>query len=73
MATPSSILAWRMEPGGYSLWDHKELDMTEVTWHPLTHYKGNTKIHFQLIKCLKYYESFASAFQGKISLQKQKD
>ena len=29
MATPSSILAWRMEPGGYSLWDHKELDMTE--------------------------------------------
>ena len=56
MATHSSILSqripWTEEPGGYSLWDHKELDTTEVTCHPLTHYKGNTKIHFQLIKCL---------------------
>ena len=37
MATPSSILAWRI-PGmgslaGYSLWGHKESDMTEVTAH----------------------------------------
>ena len=33
MATHSSILAWRIqwteETGGYSLWGHKELDMTE--------------------------------------------
>ena len=31
MATYSSILAWRIlwteEPGGHSLWSHKELDM----------------------------------------------
>ena len=35
MATHSSILAWRIpwteEPGGYSPWGHKELDMTETT------------------------------------------
>ena len=33
MATHSSILAWRIlwtvEPGGYSAWSRKELDMTE--------------------------------------------
>ena len=30
MATHSSILAWRREAwGGYSPWDHKELDTTE--------------------------------------------
>ena len=33
MATHSSILAWRIpwteEPGGYSPWGSKELDMTE--------------------------------------------
>ena len=33
MAIHSSILAWRTpwieEPGGYSLWGHTELDMTE--------------------------------------------
>ena len=33
MATHSSILAWRIpwtkEPGMYSLWDCKDLDMTE--------------------------------------------
>ena len=38
MATHPSILAWRVpsteEPGGLcSPWDHKELDMTEVTKH----------------------------------------
>ena len=35
MATHSSVLAWRIlwtgEPGGYSPWGHKELDMTEAT------------------------------------------
>ena len=35
MATHNSILAWRIpwreEPGGYSPWGHKELDMTEAT------------------------------------------
>ena len=35
MATHSSILAceipWTEEPGGYSPWGHKELDMTECT------------------------------------------
>ena len=35
METHSSILAWRIpwieEPGSYGSWDHKELDMTEVT------------------------------------------
>ena len=35
MATHSSVLAWRFpemgEPGGCRLWDHTELDMTEVT------------------------------------------
>ena len=33
MATSSSILAWKIlrteEPGGYSPWGHKELNMTE--------------------------------------------
>ena len=33
MATQSSILAWKIpgteEPGGYSLWNRKELDTTE--------------------------------------------
>ena len=33
MATHSNILAWEIpwteEPGGYSPWCHKELDMTE--------------------------------------------
>ena len=33
VATLSSILAWRIpcteEPGGFSPWGHKELDMTE--------------------------------------------
>ena len=33
MATPSSILAWRIprteEPVGYSPWAHKQVDMTE--------------------------------------------
>ena len=33
MATHSSILAWEIpwteEPGGYSPWGHKELDVTE--------------------------------------------
>ena len=33
MGTHSNILAWRFpqteEPGGYSPWGHKELDMTE--------------------------------------------
>ena len=35
MATYSSIPAWRIlwaeEPVGYSLWGHKESDMTEAT------------------------------------------
>ena len=35
MATHSSVLAWRIpatgEPGDCRLWDHTELDMTEVT------------------------------------------
>ena len=35
MATHSSVLAWRIpgtgEPGGCRLWDHTELDTTEVT------------------------------------------
>ena len=35
MATHSSTLAWRIpwteEPGGYSPWGRKELDMTEAT------------------------------------------
>ena len=43
MATHSSILAWRIPqtevPGyslhGYSLWDHKESDMTEQLIHTL--------------------------------------
>ena len=34
MATLSSILAWRIprteKPGGYSPWDHKQSDMTEL-------------------------------------------
>ena len=34
MATLSSILAWRIpwteEPGGYSPWGHKELDLAEL-------------------------------------------
>jgi len=38
MATRSSILAckilWTEEPGGYSPWGHKELDMTEQATEP---------------------------------------
>ena len=37
MATHSSILAWRIpwaeEPGGYSPWGCRELDMTEQLTH----------------------------------------
>ena len=37
MATHCSILGWKMpwteEPGSYSPWDHKELDMTERLTH----------------------------------------
>ena len=37
MAAHFNILAWRIpwteEPAGYNSWDHKESDMTEVTWH----------------------------------------
>ena len=40
MATHSSILnweiAWTEEPGGYSLWGHKELDMTKQIQHAWT-------------------------------------
>ena len=40
MATHSSTLAWRVpwteEPGGYSLWGHKELDMTKQIQHAWT-------------------------------------
>ena len=41
MATHSSILAWRIpwaeEPGGYSPWDHKELNTAEATEHAHSH------------------------------------
>ena len=41
MATHSSILAWKIpwmeEPGGYSPWGRKELDMTERLTHTHTH------------------------------------
>ena len=37
MAVHSSILAWKIPWTGslvdYNQWDHKELDMTEATWH----------------------------------------
>ena len=37
ITTHSSILAWRIpwteEPGGYSPWDHTQLDMTERLTH----------------------------------------
>ena len=37
MATPSSCLAWRVpwteEPGGCSLWGHREPDATEAAEH----------------------------------------
>ena len=39
MEKNTSVLTWRIpwteEPGGYSLWGHKELDMTEQPTHPL--------------------------------------
>ena len=41
MATHSSTLAWRIpwteSLAGYSLWGHKESDVTEVTTHARTH------------------------------------
>jgi len=42
MATLCSILAWKIpwtdEPGGYSPWGHKDLDMTEqLSAHTHTH------------------------------------
>ena len=43
MATPSSILAWRIlwteEPGGYSPWGLKESDTTEKQTLSLPRYK----------------------------------
>ena len=37
MATPPSILVWRMpwteEPGGLQSMGHKDLDTAETTWH----------------------------------------
>ena len=45
MATHSSLLAWRIpwteEPGGYSPWGGKELDITE--WLTHTHIRTNRK------------------------------
>ena len=39
MATHSSVLAWERpwteEPGRHGPWDHKELDVTEMTENPL--------------------------------------
>ena len=48
MATHSSILAWRIpwteEPGSYSPWGGKELDMIERLTHTHTHtHTGNLK------------------------------
>ena len=46
-ATHSNILTWKIPWMGYSLWGHKELDMTKVTKHALTHMKkkeGNLAI-----------------------------
>ena len=41
MATHSSTLAWRIpwieSLAGYSLWGHKESDVTEVTTHAHKH------------------------------------
>ena len=46
MATHSSILAWKIlrteEPGGYSSWSHKQLDMTEHT-----HTRNKMYIYFE--------------------------
>ena len=43
MPTHSSILAWEIpwmrSLAGYSPWDHKELDRTEVTEHAHTYLK----------------------------------
>ena len=40
MATHSSVPAWRIsrteEPGSYSPWGHRELDVTEATWQAQT-------------------------------------
>ena len=51
MATPSSILAWRIpwteEPGSYSLWDHKESDKTERLTPTHTH----TYTHLYTVEC----------------------
>ena len=52
MATPSSILAWRIpwmgSPAGYSLWGHKESDTTEVT-HTGTLLTRLTSLHHSLL------------------------
>ena len=49
MATHSSILAWEIpwteEPGGYSPWVRKELDVTEqLSMHACTISRGRKKI-----------------------------
>ena len=54
MATPSSILSWkipwRVEPGGYSPWGCKESDMTK---HTHTH----THTHTRDMTCLSKFPS----------------
>ena len=51
VATCSSILAWKIpwteEPGVYSLWSHKESDMTEQL-SPQTYTHTHTHTHTRL-------------------------
>ena len=73
MATHSSILAWRNPHGqrnlvGYSSWGHKELDMTEVTYH--THMlMGESGISNNALKTLRGVVSsaFGMVIDRKVS------
>ena len=65
IATHSSILTWRIprreEPGDYSLWGHKELDMTE----PLTPRTIQPKRGF-LLSCLLYVHFHSLLFSHPV-------
>ena len=59
MATHSSILAWRIpwteEPGSYSPWGGKELDMIERLTHIHTHTHTQATLSPKQIVQVQYY------------------
>ena len=76
MATHSSILAWRIpwteEPGSYSPWGGKELDMIENRSRVIRKQFGNKPMQFSSVQSLSRVQLFATpqttAHQASLSI-----